>query len=130
MPRIFLTLFLVVIFSSCIVSKKKYDDLLAQKVRMEADLADRNSELDRARTDITGLNDRVRELQEDTMNLGIDIRRTSEQLASLGREHEQLGTNYKNLLGSSGRLNRDMAQQQQQLLAIQENLERTRKRRD
>ena len=126
MPRIFLTLFLVVIFSSCIVSKKKYDDLLAQKVRMEADLADRNSELDRARTDITGLNDRVRELQEDTMNLGIDIRRTSEQLASLGREHEQLGTNYKNLLGSSGRLNRDMAQQQQQLLAIQENLERTR----
>ena len=126
MPRIFLTLFLVVIFSSCIVSKKKYDDLLAQKVRMEADLADRNSELDHARTDIDGLNDQVRKLQEDTTNLGIDIRRTSEQLASLGREHEQLGANYKNLLGSSGRLNRDMAQQQQQLLAIQENLERTR----
>ena len=126
MPRIFLTLFLLVIFSSCIVSKKKYDDLLAQKVRMEADLADRSSELNRARTDINGLNDQVRKLQEDTTNLGIDIRRTSEQLASLGREHEQLGANYKNLLGSSGRLNRDMAQQQQQLLAIQENLERTR----
>lgn len=126
MPRIFLILFLLVIFSSCIVSKKKYDDLLAQKVRMEADLADRSSELDRARTDINGLNDQVRKLQEDTTNLGIDIRRTSEQLASLGREHEQLGANYKNLLGSSGRLNRDMAQQQQQLLAIQENLERTR----
>ena len=126
MPRIFLILFLLVIFSSCIVSKKKYDDLLAQKVRMEADLADRSSELNRARTDINGLNDQVRKLQEDTTNLGIDIRRTSEQLASLGREHEQLGANYKNLLGSSGRLNRDMAQQQQQLLAIQENLERTR----
>ena len=126
MHRIVLTVCLLVIFSSCIVSKKKYDDVLAQKVRMEADLADRNSELELARTDINDLNEKVRQLQEDTANFGIDVRRTSEQLASLGREHEQLGANYKNLLNNSGRLNRDMAQQQQQLLTIQENLEKTR----
>jgi chemotaxis protein MotB len=126
MNRIFLSAFLVLIFSSCIVSKKKYDDLLAQKVRMEADLADRNAELDQARTDITGLNEKLRALQEDTTNLGIDIRNTSQKLASLNREHDQLSANYKNLLSNSGRMNRDMAQQQEQLLAIQENLERTR----
>lgn len=126
MNRIFLTGFLLVIFSSCIVSKKKYDDLLAQKVRMEADLADRTSELDKAQSDISDLNQKLRKLQEDTTNLGIDIRSTSKQLASLEREHYQLNANYRNLLSNSGRLNRDMAQQQQQLLAIQENLDRTR----
>jgi chemotaxis protein MotB len=108
------------------VSKKKYDDLLAQKVRTEADLADRTAELDQAHTDIGELNEKLRMLQEDTTNLGIDIRKTSQQLASLEREHYQLNTNYRNLLSNSGKLNRDMAQQQQQLLAIQENLDRTR----
>jgi chemotaxis protein MotB len=37
-----------------------------------------------------------------------------------------LNSNYKNLLTNSGKLNRDMAQQQEQLLSIQSNLERTR----
>lgn len=126
MNHILLAAILLVIFSSCIVSKKKYDDLLAQKVGMEADLADRNSELDQARNDLDDLNEILRKLNEDTTNLGIDIRRTTQQLASLEREHEQLGTNYRNLLSNSGKLNRDMAQQQQQLLAIQENLDKTR----
>jgi chemotaxis protein MotB len=126
MNRIFLTAFLLVMFSSCIVSKKKYDDLLAQKVRMEADLSDRNSELDQAHTDLAELNQKFQQLQQDTTNLGIDIRNTSKKLASLEREHDQLSTNYKNLLTNSGRLNRDMAEQQQQLLAIQENLDKTR----
>lgn len=126
MNRLFFSLVILVMFSSCIVSKKKYDDLLAQKVRMEADLADRGAELDKANADIATLNERLHELQEDTTNLGIDIRKTSQQLISLEREHAQLSSSYRNLLSNSGRLNRDLAQQQQQLLAIQENLERTR----
>src|SRR5690606_20459889 len=117
--KIFLSVSLMLIFSSCIVSKKKYDDLLAQKVRMEADLADRNSELDLVNADRADLNQRVNKLKEDTTNLGIDIRNTSRQLVSLENEHTQLSTNYKNLLSNSGRLNRDLAQQQEQLLAIQ-----------
>ena len=126
MHRIFLPAFLLLIFSSCIVSKKKYDDLLAQKVRMEADLADRSAELDQANTDIAALEDKLRQLKEDTTNLGIDVRNTSQRLARLEKEHDHLNSNYRNLLTNSGRMNRDMAQQQQQLLAIQENLERTR----
>lgn len=126
MNRIFLAAFLIGVFSSCVVSKKKYDDLLAQKVRTEADLSDRNKELDQAHSDLADLKAQLRQLIEDTTNLGIDIRNTSHQLASLEKEHGQLSTNYKNLLSNSGRLNRDLAEQQQQLLAIQENLERTR----
>lgn len=125
MNRVFLFIFLLVIFSSC-VSKKKFDDLLAQKVRMEADLADRNSTLDQANTTLADLNDQLRKLKEDTTNLGIDVRKSSQQLTRLEKEHDQLNSNYKNLLTNSGRLNRDMAQQQEQLLGIQENLEKTR----
>ena len=126
MNRIFLSAFLVLILSSCIVSKKKYDDVLAQKVRMEADLADRGSELDQANADRAALVEKLERLTEDTTNLGIDIRNTSQQLASLETEHDALNANYRNLLNNSGRMNRDLAEQQQQLLAIQENLERTR----
>jgi len=126
MYRIVLTALILVICSSCIVSKKKYDDLLAQKVRMEADLADRNGALDKANADIIDLNETLGKLKQDTTNLGIDLRNNSRKLAGLEKEHEQLSINYRNLLSNSGRLNRDMAQQQQQLLDIQENLDRTR----
>lgn len=126
MNKILLAVVLLLIFSSCIVSKKKFDELLAQKVSMEADLADRNTALDQANAELGDLNEKLRQLKEDTTNLGIDVRKTSQQLANLEHEHERLNSNYKNLLTNSGRLNRDMAQQQEQLLAIQANLERTR----
>jgi chemotaxis protein MotB len=126
MKRLILATFLLFFLSSCIVSKKKYDDLLAQKVRMEADLADRNSQIDKATTDLKDLEDKLRQLKEDTTNLGIDVRSSGQRLADLEKEHSQLNTYYKNLMNSSGKLNRDMAQQQEQLLSIQQNLDKTR----
>lgn len=104
--------------------------MLAQKVRTEADLADRNTQLEKANTDLKDLEEKLKGLKEDTTNLGIDVRNTRQQLASLTKEHEQLSTYYKNLMTSSGKLNRDIAQQQQQLLAIQESLENTRRLND
>jgi chemotaxis protein MotB len=130
MNRLFLALITALVFSSCIVSKKKYDDLLAQKVRMEADLADRNTSLDKANTDIKNLDEQLKQLKEDTTNIGIDLRTNKEKLASLEKENTQLNTYYKNLMTSSGKLNRDFTQQQQQLLAIQDNLDKTRKKND
>jgi chemotaxis protein MotB len=130
MNRLLLALTTALVFSSCIVSKKKYDDLLAQKVRMEADLADRNTSLDKANTDIKSLDEQLKQLKEDTTNIGIDLRTNKEKLASLEKENTQLNTYYKNLMTSSGKLNRDFTQQQQQLLAIQDNLDKTRKKND
>lgn len=130
MNRILLGVCLTFIFSSCIVSKKKYDDLLAQKVRAEADLADRNTQLETANTDLNDLDEKLKQLKEDTTNLGIDVRNTGQKLNSLEKEHEQLNTYYKNLMTSSGKLNRDIAHQQEQLLTIQQNLENTRKLND
>lgn len=121
----FIPLFALLI-SSCVVSKKKYDSLLAQKVRLEADLSDKSGDLDKARLNITDLEQALASLKEDTTHLGIDLRSNRQRLGQLEKEHDQLNATYKNLLSSSGRMNRDLEAQQQQLLAIQENLYRTR----
>ncbi len=123
-PTIFFLL-LAATLSSCIVSKKKYDDMLAQKVRLEADLNQRNSELEQANARLTELDAQVKQLLADTSSLGADLKNRNARIAELNKEYEQLNTLYKNMVTSSGRLNRDLAQQQQQLLAIQKNLEAT-----
>jgi chemotaxis protein MotB len=128
--RLLLIIFLTAILSSCIVTKKKYDDLLAQKVRLDADVADRDSLLAKANADLQRLDEQSKKLATDTTLLGQDVRATSSKLDGMNKEYEQLNNYYKNLLTSSGKLNRDMAQQQEQLLAIQQNLERTRKTND
>jgi chemotaxis protein MotB len=128
--KILLGFLLCSLLSSCIVSKKKYDALLAQKIQTDSDLSDRATALDKANADLKDLNDKLAHLKEDTTNLGIDKRNTSQRLAALEKEHSQLNTTYKNLMTSSGKLNRDLTQQQEQLLAIQQNLEHTRKLND
>ena len=97
---------------------------------MEADLADKNTQLTKATADLKDLNDKLTQFKTDTTNQGIDLRNTSQRLASLEKEHEQLNTYYKNLMTSSGKLNRDIAQQQEQLAAFQESLNSTRKLND
>ncbi|MBX7124599.1 MAG: OmpA family protein [Cyclobacteriaceae bacterium] len=121
---------LLFLVSSCIVSKKKFDDMLAQKVKTEGQLTERTAQLEKANTEITDLNGKVKSLKEDTTQLGAKIRNTSQRLADLNKEHDQLNAYYKNLMNSSGKLNRDLAEQKQQLLSIQENLEKTRKLND
>jgi chemotaxis protein MotB len=127
--QILLAAILVPVFVSC-VTKKKYDDLLAQKVKMEADLADRNALIDKNTSDIQLFESQLAKLKADTTSLGIDLRNNSSRLSSLEKEHAQLSTYYKNLLNNSGKLNRDVAQQQEQLSAIQKRLDATRKTND
>lgn len=123
----FLTSF---IFSSCIVTKKKYDDMLAQKVKTEGELADKSQQLEKASADLEEVNKKLDQLKQDTSSLGVDYRATSQKLANLNKEYDQLNSNYKNLLNSSGKLNRDFTQQKEQLLAIQDNLDKTRRLND
>jgi len=123
-------LMLTCVLSSCIVTKKKYDDILAQKVKAEGELSDKTTKLDKANADIAGLEEQLKKLKDDTTDLGADLRTSNKKLWVLGKEYEQLNTFYRNSLNNSGKLNRDMAQQKEQLLAIQDNLERTRKSND
>ncbi|QOI96008.1 MAG: OmpA family protein [Flammeovirgaceae bacterium] len=125
-----LVLALPFLFSSCVVTKKKYDDMLAQKVKLEADLAERNQQLEKANQELAALDEKVKSLAADTSSLGADLKAKTARLAELNQEYDKLNAYYKNLLTSSGKLNRDMAQQQEQLLAIQNSLERTRRMND
>lgn len=126
----FLVIIPLLIFSSCIVTKKKFDDVLAQKVKAEGELAERNNQLDKANTSIKELNETLAKLKQDTTDIGKTYRTTSAKLDELNKEYDQLNSYYKNSLNNSGKLNRDLAAQKDQLLAIQENLESTRKQND
>jgi len=116
--------------SSCIVTKKKYDDVLAQKVKTEGELAEKSKQLDDANESLRSLTETLNKLKQDTTNLNQTYRATTKKLNDLNTEYDQLTTYYKNLLTNSGKLNRDMAQQKDQLLSIQNNLDRTRKLND
>ena len=121
---------ILILLSSCVVTKKKYDDILAKKVRLEADLADKEGQLEKANESLQQLNERVKNLSADTTSMAETLRARDARLNELDKEYTQLNAYYKNLLTSSGKLNRDLAQQQEQLLAIQSNLDRTRRMND
>lgn len=118
------------LLSSCIVSKKKFDDMLAQKVKTESELNDKTTELDALNKNYSKLEGDFNQLKKDTLDLGSSLRQNQKKLAGLEAEHDQLNLMYKNLLNNSGKLNRDLTQQQQQLLSIQQNLEKTRREND
>jgi chemotaxis protein MotB len=130
MRTIFLSFLLITIVSSCVVSKKKYDALLAQKISTEADLADRSGQLTKANGTLDSLSAQLKKLKDDTLQIRGQKRSTAKKLVELEKEHAQLNTYYKNLMNSSGKQTRDLAQQQEQLLAIQQNLEKTRAQND
>lgn len=131
MQKFSITLFFALfLLQSCIVSKKKFDDLLAQKVKSEGELAETASELEKTNQALTDLNKAAQKLKQDTTELGEKLRGTSLKLEGLNTEYEQLNDYYKNLLNSSGKLNRDLTLQKEQLLAIQDNLQLTRRMND
>jgi len=123
-------LMLAFISSSCIVTKKKFDDVLAQKVKTEAELNDRTAKLERANGDLSDLGEKLKNLKQDTIALGERLRSSGKKLWVLNKEYEQLNSFYRNSLNNTGKLSRDMAQQKEQLLLIQDNLEKTRRSND
>jgi len=128
--KLSMVLAVLVSLQGCIVTKKKFDDMLAQKVKAEGELADKSSQLEKANAQLADLDSKLVKLKEDTTNLGEQKRTTTRKLDELNKEYEQINAYYKNLLNNSGKLNRDLAQQKEQLFAIQENLDRTRKLND
>ena len=130
MKKLFFSVAMVALLSSCVVSKKKFDDMLAQKIKAEGDLVDKNKELDNANASLNELNESIKRMQQDTANLNATYRANQKKLSNLNQEYSQLNANYKNLLTNSGKLNRDISQQRDQLLAIQENLDKTRRQND
>ncbi len=123
-------LVIALVFNSCIVSKKKFDDMLAQKVQAEGELEDKSKKLDQANASLAQLNESLKKLKQDSSDLAQNLQTGNKKLTDLNNEFEKLNANYKTSLNKSGKLNQDLAQQRDQLLAIQDNLEKTRKAND
>ena len=107
---------------SC-VTQKKYDDLLSEKIQLETDLTNAKDSLETALARVNRLRKEAERLKADTAGLGEYIRKDRKKLADLKREYAQLETYYNNLLNNSGKLTRDLAEQQERLLATREMLE-------
>ncbi|MGC4021093.1 MAG: OmpA family protein [Cyclobacteriaceae bacterium] len=118
------------ILSSCIVTKKKFDDMLAQKVKAEGELADKTKKLDEANASISQLSESLKKLKQDSVDISQNLQTNNKKLTDLNSEYEKLNANYKMSLSKSGKLSQDLTQQRDQLLAIQDNLEKTRKAND
>jgi len=117
-----LLLVLVVCSSSC-VTKKKFDELLAENVQMQNDIADLEARLEAANNKIDRLNEQLDEMKNDRDLTKEELNQTSEELATLQSENKNLQTVYDNLLKNSGKLNRDLSEQQSRLLTMQSELE-------
>ncbi len=107
---------------SC-VSQKKFDELLTERVKLEADNSELLDKLQAANTKIDKLEKQVSQLSAETDDQSNSIEKLETDLAALQEEHTQLKTYYNNLLTNSGKLNRDLAEQQERLLQLQSTLD-------
>jgi len=117
------------VLSGC-VSQKKYDELLSKNVKMEGQIDDLTKKLDIANKKIEELNQQLEELTESNDATQKELQETTQKLQLLTSEKDKLKTLYDNLLKNSGKLNRDLAAQQERLLSIEINLEEAKKKND
>ena len=53
---------------SCIVTKKKFDDMLAMKVKSDGELAEKSDQLNKAQAQLKDLDQKLTALKADTSN--------------------------------------------------------------
>src|SRR5215510_12789869 len=98
----FFKLILIALFifglQSCIVSRKKYDDILAQKVKTEGELIEKSEQLQKAEDELKELNATLEKMRADTASLNADVRSSTQRLTELNKDYDQLNGFYKNLL--------------------------------
>ena len=116
-----LVLVIVLFFTSC-VAQKNYDELLLKKSSLEGVNLNLEEELEIAKEKITRLEVQVAKLKEDTDVLQNDFNTVDKELKEVRSEYNRIKQLYDNLLTNSGQLNQDLAQQQQRLLAIEDDL--------
>ena len=123
MKTIILFIAAISITTSCVVPKKQFDELLAEKVKMEADMLDMQSKIDVLSTKKDSLEVALENSSLHNNTIEKELELTSNNLNSLQAEHDKLQSYYNNALNNSGRMTRDMKEQHERLLAMQETLD-------
>lgn len=105
----------LLVFSGC-VSSKKYDALLKDKMRLTAEQADTEEQLqmeieekERLQKQVALMNDQIKELEEDT--------------TVLNSKYSKLQDHYNNLLANSDKLSQEYVDQQKKIQELEKVLE-------
>lgn len=121
--KFFIPILFVAFGASC-VTQKKYDELLANKLNLEEELAGCRDSLETALASIERLKKEIESLKQDTAKNGSKMRTLSADLNKLSKDQDQLQSRYDNLLNNSGKMTRDLAEQQERLMALKNDLDR------
>jgi chemotaxis protein MotB len=126
----YLISFLPIVFllNACVVSQNKYNDLLAEKITLEADLTTANQQIDSLQSEIDKLDREILTLQSDTATLHAEKRRISGEIERLTNEKDELQKYYDNLVANKAKLSTDLQQQQDELIEARKSLEIERKK--
>lgn len=122
-----LGLLLLTASSSC-VPQKKYNQLLADKVQLEAQKFECDEDLEVARNTIERLDAELAQLKTSSDQIEQELEASSENLEAKTKAYDELEGYYNDLVNSSGKLNRDLSDQQQRLLSAREELELARQK--
>lgn len=124
---VFILLSLVLMLSSCLVSKKKFDE---QKALAEKHLAERNScreDLEKANTTIASLSNQIKNLETDTAKLAEEIRRLKQQKNDAEKMYADIKKRYDDLLTKAtdekSRLSESLKEKERELNAKAKELE-------
>ena len=115
------------VFSGC-VAQKEFDALANEKTGLENENVKLKEDLAVIEEQVNRLEVQVEELKSKNAAQKGDIDLLSQELESTQGEYNRIKQLYDNLLTNSGELDSDLAQQQQRLLAIEDDLEIERKK--
>ncbi|WMN06864.1 OmpA family protein [Marivirga arenosa] len=121
---------LVIFSSAACVTQKKYDQLLAEKVKLDADKMELEDELKMKKNTIESLEAQLAEEKESLEKSKEAYQASQSSLDSLQQQYETLNDYYDKLMSSSGKLNKDLANKEKQLLQMEADLEISKERND
>lgn len=125
--QILFGLFTAILFSSC-VAKKDFDALFNEKTNLENENAELREQVEITEEKIKRLEVQVEEFKSKREVLQKDLDFLQEQFNTVKGEYDRIKQLYDNLLSNRSQLTTDLAQQQQRLLAIEDDLEIERKK--
>lgn len=119
-------------FFSCVPSKK-YNELLAKKLRLDADYSECQDSLNSSKSinklkneQLLALNELIKGLQTDTATINDKVRRTQKLLDEQSATGDRLRQDYKDLLtnysAESNKMSSNITKKEQQLLELEKNL--------
>ena len=131
--RVFVFLAFVIFIANGCVSTKKYDALLAEKVKLSADQMQSKDKLDKCNEEFADVNAKYKITQANNESLTRELEDTKSDLersrslySELDTSNQRLQSNYKNLLESStlksNQLSKNLAEKERTLIDLEQKL--------